>query len=28
MIDLSPAAFVALGLPIGVGINKVEVRLP
>jgi hypothetical protein len=28
MIDLSPAAFVALGLPIGVGVNKVEVRLP
>jgi hypothetical protein len=28
MIDLSPAAFVALGLPIGVGINEVEVRLP
>ena len=28
MIDLSPAVFVALGLPLGVGINKVEVRLP
>lgn len=28
MIDLSPAAFVALGLPLGVGINKVEVSLP